>query len=221
MGLGQLVEEARGDGRLPEAVDAAVGDEPDVQVLLGAGQADIGEAALFLEAGAAAFVERALVRKEAFLPAGQEHGLELQALGRMQRHDVDGVELGVLLGVHDQRDMFEEGAQRLVFLHGADQLLQVFEPAGGFRRAVVLPHVGVAGLLQNGLGELGVRRGFERCLPAGEIGGDFAQSRARLRLQLVAFGELAGGFEHRDAKCAGRVVDLADGGFAQARASAH
>ena len=30
MGGRQFVEEARGEGRLPEAVDAAVGDEPDV-----------------------------------------------------------------------------------------------------------------------------------------------------------------------------------------------
>ena len=59
------------------------------------------------------------MREQAFLPAGQEDGLELQALGRMQRHDRDGVELGVLLGVHDQRDMFEEGAQRLVLLHAS------------------------------------------------------------------------------------------------------
>ena len=169
-----------------------------MQMPLGAGQADIGEAALLLQPGAAALVERALVREQAFLPAGQEHGLELQPLGRMQRHDVDGVELGVLLGVHDQRDMLEEGAQRLVFLHRADQLLQVFEPAGRFGRAVVLPHLGVAALLQDDLGELGVRLGLEQALPAREIGGDLAQRRARLRLQLVALGELSGRLQHRD-----------------------
>ena len=137
-----------------------------MQIPLGAGEADIGEAALLLQAGAAALVERALVREQAFLPAGQEHGLELQPLGRMQRHDGDGVELLVLLGVHDQRDMLEEGAQRLVFLHGADQLLQVFEPARRLGRAVVLPHLGVAALLQDDLGELGVRLGLDHALPA-------------------------------------------------------
>ena len=47
----------------------------------------MGEAALFLEAGAALLVERALVREQAFLPAGQEHGVEFQPLGGMQRHD--------------------------------------------------------------------------------------------------------------------------------------
>ena len=41
----------------------------------------MGEAALLLEAGAALIVERALVRKQAFLPAGQEHGVELEPLG--------------------------------------------------------------------------------------------------------------------------------------------
>ncbi len=104
---------------------------------------------------------------------------------------------------------------QLVFLHGADELLEVFEPARRLGGAVVLPHVGVAGLFEDRLGELGVRRGFERRLPAGEIGGDLAERRARLRLQLVAFGELGGGGQHRHAQRARRVVDLADGGFAK------
>ncbi len=111
--------------------------------------------------------------------------------------------------------MLEEGAQQFVLLHGADQLLQVLQPARRFDRAVVLPHVGVAALLQDGLGEFGVRRGFQRLLPAFEIGGDLAQGGARLRLQLVALGELGGGLQHRDAQRARRVVDLADGGFAK------
>ena len=57
MGFGQLVEEARGDGRLPEAVDAAVGNEPEVEIALGPRQPDIGEAALLLETGAAFFIQ--------------------------------------------------------------------------------------------------------------------------------------------------------------------
>ena len=149
---------------MPEAMDAPVGDEPDVQVLLGAGQSDIGQPAFFLEAGPAAFVQRALVREQSFLPAGQKHGLEFEALGRVQRHDVDGVEIFVLLGVHDQCDMFEEGAQRLVLLHGADQLFQVFQPARRFGRTVGLPHLRVAGLVEDFLGEFGVRRGFDQRL---------------------------------------------------------
>ena len=76
---------------LPEIMDAAVLREGDRDALLGAGDADIGEAALLLEAGAALLVERALVGKQAFLPAGQEDGAELQALGGVERHDVDAV----------------------------------------------------------------------------------------------------------------------------------
>ena len=186
-----------------------------MQVPLRARQADIGEAALLLQPGAAALVHRPLVRKEPVFPAGQEDGLEFQPLCRMQRHDVDGIELGILLGVHDQRDMLQEGAQALILLHGADQLLQVLEPAGRFRRAVVLPHRGVAGFVQHDLGKLGVRRGFQQSLPAREIGGDLAKGGARLRLQLVALGKGGGSLEHRHAKRTRRVVDLADRGLAK------
>jgi hypothetical protein len=46
--------------------------------------------------------------------------------------------------VHDEADMFEEGAERLIFLHGARQLAEVLQTAGGFGRALVLEHRGVA-----------------------------------------------------------------------------
>ncbi len=35
----------------------------------------------------------------------------------MQRHDVDGIQILVLVGVHDEGDMFEEAAQALELLH--------------------------------------------------------------------------------------------------------
>ena len=131
MRLRQFVEEARRDGRVPQAVDAAVGGEIDLGALARAREADMGEAALFLQPGAAALVERALMRKQAFLPAGQEHGVEFQPLGGMQRHDVDGLLGLVAVAVHHQRDVFEEALQVLELLHRAHQLLQVFQPAGG------------------------------------------------------------------------------------------
>ena len=138
-------------------MDAPVGDEPDVQVLLGARQSDIGEAAFFFEARAAAFIQRALVREEAFFPAGKDDRLEFKALGRVQRHDVDGIEVFVLLGIHDQRDVFEERAQRLVFLHRADQFFQVFQPARRFGGAIRLPHCRIAGFVEDFLGEFRMR----------------------------------------------------------------
>src|SRR6478752_1968015 len=87
MRLRQLVEEARGNGRGPHPVVAPVGGEIDLRLLARAREADMREAALFLQACAAALVERALMRKQAFLPAGQEHAIEFEALGGMQRHD--------------------------------------------------------------------------------------------------------------------------------------
>jgi hypothetical protein len=42
--------------------------------------------------------------------------------------------------VHDQADMLEEIAERLVFLHRAGEFGQVFEPAGAFGAALGLEH---------------------------------------------------------------------------------
>src|SRR4029450_2577176 len=67
VGLRQFIKEARGHGRGPHAPDAPIGGEVDLRKLARAGQANMGEAALFLKAGAAALVERALMRKQAFL----------------------------------------------------------------------------------------------------------------------------------------------------------
>src|SRR5204863_9982357 len=72
----QFVEEARRDRGRPGAMDAPVGCEIELCPAAGAGQADMGEAPLFLQPGAALFVEGALTRKQAFLPAGQEHIVE-------------------------------------------------------------------------------------------------------------------------------------------------
>jgi hypothetical protein len=221
MGLGQFIEKARGQCRLPQPVDAAVGDEPDVAMALGAGEADIGETALFLEAGAAALVERALVREQALLPAGQEHGFEFQPLGRVQRHDRDGVEIGVVVGVHDQRHVLEEGAHGFETGNGLDQFLQVLEPGRRVGGAVVLPHLGVAGFLKDGFGELVAGRRFQHALPAGEHLDHVGQRLARLGLQLIGEDEFARGGEHRDAAGAGDVVDLAHRRFAQAALGRH
>src|SRR5262249_10993258 len=76
MRLRQLVEKTRGQVARPQPVRAPVRSEIDVGAAARAREPDMGEAALLLEPGAALVVERALVRKQAFLPAGQEHGVE-------------------------------------------------------------------------------------------------------------------------------------------------
>ena len=129
----------------------------------------MGEAPLFLEAGAALFVERALARKQAFLPARQEHVVEFEPLGRMQRHQRHRFVLGAAVAVHHQRDVFEEPLQVLELLHRAHQLLQVFQPAGGVGRAVLLPHLGIAALVEHDFGQLRMRGHLALRAPAVEL----------------------------------------------------
>ena len=175
----------------------------------------MGEAALFFQAGAALVVERALVREQAFLPAGQEHGVEFQALGRVQGHDVDGVGIGALVFVHHQRDVLQKTLQVLELLHGADQLLEVFQAAGGVGGAVLLPHLGVAGFIEDDLGQLVVRQGIALLAPAVEGFEHAAQRAARFWLQLVGLDDGARGFGERHAALAGVVVQHLHRGIAE------
>ena len=61
----------------------------EVELAHGACDADIGEAALFLEA--VEVVERALVREQAIFETGEEHQRELESLGGVQRHHLHAV----------------------------------------------------------------------------------------------------------------------------------
>jgi hypothetical protein len=71
MVVGKLGDEAAGKAAGPLAVDAAVGGVEDGRAAAGAGDRDIGEAALLLEAREAALVERALRGEYPLLPAGR------------------------------------------------------------------------------------------------------------------------------------------------------
>ena len=77
---GQFVDKPGRRRALPLAVDSPVGGEADEGVAARPGQADIGQAAFFLQPGGAAVVQRPRVREQPFLPTGQEHGVELRAL---------------------------------------------------------------------------------------------------------------------------------------------
>ena len=87
---------------------------------LRARQADVGEPALLLQARRAALVQAALVGEQPLLPARQEHDVELQPLGRVQRHQRDALVAVVRVDVHDQRDVLQEALQRLELVHEAD-----------------------------------------------------------------------------------------------------
>ena len=133
------------------------------------------------------------MRKQPLLPAGQKNRFEFEALRRVQRHDRHAGASVLRLRLHHQRNMFKERGEVGKLLHRADELLQIFEPARGLRRAVLPPHVGIAGFLQNRSRPVrpAAFASIER-RPAGEIGEEIAQRLALLRLQLLrldhAFG---------------------------------
>ena len=107
----------------------------------------------------------------------------------MQRHDIDGLRRPrVAVAVHHQRDVLEEAGEVLELLHGAHELLQVFQAAGGIGGTVLLPHVGIAGFIEHDLGELGVRHRILLRAPAIESDQQVAQRRARLRFHFVGGG---------------------------------
>ena len=128
------------------------------QLLHGAGHADIGQAALFLEA--AGLFQAHLVREQALFHADQEHQGELQALGAVQGHQLHAVLVFLGLGIAGfQRGVGEEGGQRahLLFLvlevaRGADQFLQVFHPRLGLLAFLGLVPGDQPALLDDGLG---------------------------------------------------------------------
>ena len=176
----------------------------------------MGEAAFLLQPVAAALVERALMRKQAFLPAGQEYGVELQPLGGMQRHDVDGLLGLAAIDIHYQRDVLEEAGEVLEFLHRAHEFFQVFQAAGGVGGAVLLPHFRVAGFIEDDFREFIVRQRVLLFAPALEIRHQVAQRGARFRLHLVGGGQKTRRFGQRHALLARVVVQHLHGGVAQA-----
>jgi hypothetical protein len=85
--LAHLGDEARGSQGITP-YPACAFRVADVQRALGAGDADVHQATLFLELDR---VLRFAVRQHALLDADQEDVLELQPLGRVQRRQLDGV----------------------------------------------------------------------------------------------------------------------------------
>ncbi len=175
---GEFVEKARGDGGLPEAVDAAVLGKGNAAALSGAGDADIGQAPFFLEAGEAGFIEGALVGKQTLFPAGEKDGVEFEALGRVQGHDRNRIAAFAGIAVHDQRDVFEETAKVFELFHGADEFFQVFQPSGGVGGFVVLPHGGVAGFIENLFGQFVMGDGAQAVGPIVDLADQLAEGRA-------------------------------------------
>src|SRR5205807_1903788 len=87
--LGDLAHEARDLAVAVDAVQPPLLGAGEVQLPHGARHADVGEPPLLLEPVEVG--ERALMREQALLHAGEEHHRELEALGGVQRHHLHAV----------------------------------------------------------------------------------------------------------------------------------
>src|SRR5579875_2674839 len=187
--LRQFADEARGQGTLPLAAHAPIGGIRDESAPPRPREPDISKPALFLESFEPRLVHRALVRKEALLPAGQEDIVEFEAFGAVQGHEADHVAAGFGGVLHDEADVIEEPAEAVEFSHRRDQLFEVFEPTRRVGRFIRLPHRRVARFVENLSGEIGMGGVVEEAAPAVEIGSEGRERTARGRLQLVGADE--------------------------------
>ena len=90
-----------------------------------------------------------------------------------------------------------------------------FQASSSVRGAILLPHLGVAALIEHDLGKFRMRGHLALGAPAIEIVQEIAQAPARLRFQLVGLDHGAGGLEQRNAPLAGVVVQHLHGGVAK------
>src|SRR5581483_1473698 len=95
-------------------------------------------------------------------------------------------------------DMLEESLQRFELVHETDKLLQVLQPRVGLRALVLLPHLRIAGLVENELGQLGVLHAPDAPAPALERGDKIGERLARAAGQLLRLDDLAGGLIERN-----------------------
>ena len=222
----QFIDKARGHLRLPLPVYPPVGREADGAKLFGAGDPDIGQPPLFLEALQPRFVHRALRGEQAILPSRQKHDGVFQPLGAMQRHDRDLGLCRVAVIIHDQRDMFEKPLQIVEFFQRLDQFLQILQPPRRLGRLVVQPHLGIARFLQDRLGQFDMglrgvgrqrldqvilghgRGGADSRVPAGNRVDQRAQLPCPLALDRALFNRQRGALHQRQAL---RARDPLDG----------
>ena len=144
--------------------------------------------------------------EQALLPAGQEDGVELEALGAVQGHQVDLVAGAARLVLHDQADVLEKCLQGLELAERRHQLAQVVEPPRRLGRGAVPPHGGVPGLVEHRRRQLRRRRRLGQAAPALEGVEQGAEGAPRLRGQLVAAGQAAPGDGQRHPVGPGQAV---------------
>ncbi len=142
-----LAQEARRDAVHVLAVQAARLGIGQDQLLPGAGDAHVGQAPLLFQP--AALVQRTVAGEQPLFQSGQEHQRELQALGRVQRHQLHAVLAGLHLafaglqrGVGQERDQLAHAFRRFVVVDASHeargdrhQLVQVLGARFGIQAA--------------------------------------------------------------------------------------
>ena len=133
------------------------------QPLLGAGDAHVGQAALLLHQ--LVVVGRARQREDVFLHARQEHVVEFQTLGRVQRHQrhaaaalIETVRVGHQSDVLQKIRKSALGIEPFEFGHSALQLADVLDAHGVFVALDGLQRAHIARLVDHEFEEF--RRGL-------------------------------------------------------------
>src|SRR5918997_704101 len=214
-----LREEARGH---PVLALAPIGPELGVRErerLPRPRDADVGEPALLLEV---LLIERAGVREGPLLHPDDEHVVELEPLRVVERHEGDAPPLGgdgVLLRV--ERLLLQEavegrlGLDALVLAGGVYELLEVLQARLALYRVLVAQLPAVPRLVEDGPYKLGRRH-----LPCGHPPPLEKLPQGRAGLRRLPREPGLGGLRERlvegDAAAAGVVLELRDGGVAEA-----
>ena len=167
--------------------------------------------------------------QQAVLQARQHHGLELQPLGAVQRHQRDAL-LGLQgVEVRDQGDVVEEGGQQILvagvvavrlgeLLGGGEELLDVLQPRHVLG-IVLLVEVGVGRRLQQAVEEGRQGQVGGRVLEPDDQVAELAQGRGaagRQRPEIVQVEDVP----ERLAELDGAVAQQLQGRLADARAAA-
>src|SRR5919106_5304117 len=154
----ELVEEARGEVVAPPPPERARHRVREGQPLHRPRHADVREPALLFDP---LLLHRADMREDPLFHPDCEHRAELEALRVVQGHQRDETAVvadRVLVG--DEGDVLEEAGHRgvgvlePVLAGDADELLQVFDPAARFDRALGLERLEDPGLLEHALEQL-------------------------------------------------------------------
>ncbi len=97
----------------------------------------------------------AAVRQHAFFEPREKDGVELEALGAVQRHQRDGNVFLVFVGVADERGVIEQIFERLPLLggfrHGVGKLAQIFGARSVLDIVLLLDPVEIAGAIEHAL----------------------------------------------------------------------